>query len=197
MPKTKRNMAMSGERNKNRLIRLLVGVIFLIMAIEIFYLVKQNRLLQRNIEKLGRDQMESIDVGSHAPEFQLPDLDGKTIRISDFDGKNLLLIFFSTECSACLMDIPNWRRLASLQNDNFHILWICQGEPDDIREFAIDYSLPFEIAVDRDGRTKELYECKGVPQKILLNEGGYVDFVEAGAIQRSEMGEMQRRLSRL
>jgi len=36
----------------------------------------------------------ALEVGKKAPDFALPDQDGRTIRLSDFQGKRLLVFFY-------------------------------------------------------------------------------------------------------
>ena len=44
--------------------------------------------------------------GEAAAPFELPDLDGKTVRMQDFKGKVVLLNFWGTTCAPCKLEIP-------------------------------------------------------------------------------------------
>ncbi len=46
------------------------------------------------------------DRPSHAPEFALLDLNGRTHRLADYQGKLLLVNFWATWCTPCLKEIP-------------------------------------------------------------------------------------------
>ena len=188
---------MTNGKNKNVIILVLVSVIFLIMAIEIFFLVRQNRTLRGEIAGLTHPLPESIEIGTSAPQFVLTDLHGNSVSPSDYEGTNLLLIFFSTECPACLMDIPNWKRLAALESDTLHVLGICGAELEETKDFVDSYALDFRIAMDPEKKAREIYRCGTVPQKILIDRGGKVVFVEAGAIRHNETGKMEQHLRNL
>src|ERR1700682_3652025 len=41
-----------------------------------------------------------------APDFQLKSLDGKTVKLSDFRGKPVLLNFWATYCAPCRVEMP-------------------------------------------------------------------------------------------
>ncbi len=50
-------------------------------------------------------------LGKAAPDFGLTDLSGKTVRLSDFKGKVVLLDFWATWCAPCRMEIPEFVQL--------------------------------------------------------------------------------------
>src|ERR1051325_7042689 len=41
---------------------------------------------------------DQIKVGATVPDFSLPDLDGKTVKLSDYKGKTVVLEWFNPEC---------------------------------------------------------------------------------------------------
>jgi len=51
--------------------------------------------------------------GKEAPDFTLRDLDGKVHKLSDYRGKDVMLVFWATWCPPCMMEIPH---LIALRN---------------------------------------------------------------------------------
>ena len=47
-----------------------------------------------------------VEVGHTAPDFSLPDLSGKEVRLSSFRGKPVLLYFWQSTCPDCLRALP-------------------------------------------------------------------------------------------
>ena len=183
---------MSGEKSKNLIIQGLVGIIFLIMAVEMFFLVKQNRTLRAEIKRLSTPHTETIEIGSSAPSFTLKNLSGEVVHLSDFQEMNLILIFFSNECPGCLMDIPNWKRLVALENDTIQVLGITDADREHILNFIDSYVLDFDVLLDPAGELKEMYKCGGIPQKILINSKGKVAGVETGAYPHDKIGKLEK-----
>src|SRR5260370_40644381 len=76
-----------------------------------FQLVRQNGRLLLRLESIenrlparaGKKQQDAggLPVGTLAPDFELPDLAGGRHKLSEFRGKDLLLIFFNPKCGCC------------------------------------------------------------------------------------------------
>ncbi|MHC4912244.1 MAG: peroxiredoxin family protein [Planctomycetota bacterium] len=46
-------------------------------------------------------------IGQTAPDFTLTDISGKKHKLSDYRGKDVLLVFWATWCAPCIMEIPH------------------------------------------------------------------------------------------
>jgi peroxiredoxin len=56
---------------------------------------------------------EALEVGSEAPDFELPDVAGHSVRLSDFRGKVVVLKFWATWCWPCNQSLPETESLAA------------------------------------------------------------------------------------
>jgi hypothetical protein len=81
-----------------------VGIAFSIAAISVAAVcLSQNRSVASDANP--------IEKASPAPGWELQDLDGKTVRLSDFKGKVVILDFWATWCPPCRAEIPGFIEL--------------------------------------------------------------------------------------
>src|SRR5262249_46287346 len=52
-------------------------------------------------------ESQALPVGTIAPGFELPDLSGMLRKLSEFRGKNVLLLFYNPSCGFCTKFAPN------------------------------------------------------------------------------------------
>ena len=81
---------------------------------------KYGRSIKKYLE-LSRD----LQIGDKAPDFQLPDLNGKLVGLKDFEGKYILLDFWGSGCGPCRLENPNLLRYYKTYRDKgFEIISI-------------------------------------------------------------------------
>jgi peroxiredoxin len=111
-----------------------------------------------------------------APDFTLKDLEGKSVRLSDYRDRMVLLIFGTTWCTYCRESIPAFKDLhARYGPKGLVILNINIEEPrEKVAAFARKYALPYPVLLDRQGAVSQAYGVRGVPARILIDESGRV-----------------------
>ena len=118
----------------------------------------------------------AVKQGSEAPDFSLPDLDGKMHRLSDYRGKVVFLNFWATWCEPCKEEMPSMEALHRRLSDKpFVILAVSvDKERKDIEKFLEEYNITFLILHDRSGKIKELYKTTGVPETFIIDQNGII-----------------------
>ena len=105
-----------------------------------------------------------------APDFELPDLDGKPFRLSQFTGKRLLHAFASW--CGCRYDLPGWQSLHSelrAEGHDFTVIAVAlDDDPEDVRPWAQGIDMP--VLVDRDHVVAELFAISNVPCATWIDE---------------------------
>ncbi|RKD94929.1 thioredoxin-dependent thiol peroxidase [Halopiger aswanensis] len=107
-----------------------------------------------------------LDVGDAAPEFELSNQHGETVRRSDFEGQRLVVYFYpraNTEgCTteACGFDDA----LEQFDGLETAVVGISDDPVDDLETFADDYDLSFDLLSDELGEVATLYDSYGEKQ---------------------------------
>ena len=78
-------------------------------------------------------------VGEAAPDFALKTLDGKTVRLSDYAGKPVVVNFWASYCHPCRQEFPMFRQALEQHHNDFVLLGVDYRDiTSDARKFAKD-----------------------------------------------------------
>ena len=94
--------------------------------------------------------MGQLKEGSKAPYFEGTDQDGKTIRLTDFAGKKVILYFYPKDNTpGCTAEACNLRdNYGSLIDQGFAVLGVSPDSEKSHKGFAGKYTLPFPLIAD-------------------------------------------------
>ncbi len=143
---------------------------------------------------VGPIRTEGADarVGSAAPDFVLPDYEGRAVRLSDFRGKVVVLNFWATWCTACEREMPDMQRLAKRYADQLVVLAINRGESTgSARRWSEARNLPdIRFVVDTQERVARAYRLgSGMPQTLFIDQNGIVRVIVPGAQSYAQFEE--------
>ena len=101
-------------------------------------------------------------VGSQAPEFELPDQDGRLHSLEDYRDQWIVLYFYSKdESPACTAEACEFRdEVFAFRALNAQILGVSLDDVESHKQFAENHGLPFPLLADTAGRTADLYGVK-------------------------------------
>jgi len=117
-----------------------------------------------------------------APDFQLTNLDGELVSLSDFKGKVVVVNFWATWCPPCRAEMPSMQRAwQALQDQDVMMLAIhVGGNEDKIWSFVGDYELDFPILIDPDSAVADAWPMKGLPSTFVVDPQGRIAYRAIG-----------------
>ncbi|MBI5855792.1 MAG: TlpA family protein disulfide reductase [Nitrospirae bacterium] len=125
---------------------------------------------------LQSSKYEPLTVGKPAPDFLLPNLDDKTVKLSDYRGKVIFLNFWATWCKPCREEMPSMELMhKSLEKDGLVVLAVSIDRvttKKDIPPFIKSMNLTFPVLVDSWGQTDKRYKLMGVPETYIIDQDG-------------------------
>lgn len=146
---------------------------------------KESNPGEKTAQTSGTQQLkESPEEGFLAPDFSLPDLGGKSVTLSDFRGKVVLLNFWATWCPPCRREIPSLKRLYQLRKDReFEIVAVSvdKTSSSQVASFAANYQMSFPVLVNPRGDVGQRYWTRAIPSSFLVDKKGIIRWKVAGA----------------
>ncbi|UCG79166.1 MAG: TlpA family protein disulfide reductase [Nitrospirota bacterium] len=110
-------------------------------------------------------------IGGKAPDFNLPDMEGNMVSISDFKQKVIFINFWATWCPPCKTEMPDLNELYKIYKDkDFVLIGIStDNSKKDIEKFLKDQNIDFILLHDKDGKIMKAYKVFSLPMSFLID----------------------------
>jgi peroxiredoxin Q/BCP len=150
--------------------------------------------------------MLAIANGSPAPEFELPDHNGKAVTLGQFSGRSVVLFFYpKDDTTGCTIEACRFRDdFEKFTDVGAEVLGISDDSSESHRKFISKYKLPFTLLSDKGGRVRTLYGVKKtfgiIPGRVtfVIDRDGIVKHVfSSQSSPAKHVDEALRRLAEL
>jgi peroxiredoxin len=124
-----------------------------------------------------------------APEFALKDSTGKTVKLSDYRGKVVLLNFWATWCGPCKIEIPWFMDFEQTYKDkNFAVLGISLDEDgwDAVKPFIEQKKINYRVVIGTEQVALLYGEVDSLPTTFMIDREGRVAAVHVGLVNKSD-----------
>ncbi|MBK5286482.1 MAG: thioredoxin-dependent thiol peroxidase [Bacteroidia bacterium] len=113
-------------------------------------------------------RIPKLKPGEKAPDFEVQDQDGKTIRLADFKGKKVVLFFYpKDDTPGCTMQSCNLRdNYSKLKKKGYEVIGVSSDTVRSHKKFETKFKLPFRLAADVDKKVVTAYDVYG--EKMLF-----------------------------
>jgi peroxiredoxin len=125
-------------------------------------------------------------IGGQATDFTLKDHEGRTVQLSDYLGKNVVLIdFWATWCVPCQAALPHMVDLyESRKEKGLVVLAVAMDGPETIAQvptFVRRYRMSFPVLLDEETKVVNIYNPKRTaPLSLLIDREGKIVKVRSG-----------------
>lgn len=127
--------------------------------------------------------------GKAAPEIRLNDLDGRTVSLSQFRGRPVLIDFWATWCQYCRAEMPYMQAVYDQYKDQSSLVLLSvniQESAAQVQEFMKSNGYSFPVLLDTQGTAAGDYNVRGLPSHIFIGKDGIIKDVSSGAFPSKE-----------
>ncbi len=167
----KEQLALRRKQEKIRNVLMAFGAIMVVLAI--FWLIFRSSPVQTVVPP---------QIGVTLRDFTLEDVNGETVRLSDYKGKHVLINTWATWCPPCKAEMPLLNQYYQAHAaEGFVILAINAGDTQaEAAAFASQNDLRFHVLLDPGTQLLNQMAIHSFPTSILIGRDGVVKAIHIG-----------------
>jgi len=133
-----------------------------------------------------------LPIGTAAPDFTLPDQSGQPVHLADFQGHNVVLVFYpGDDTTVCRRQLCEFRdSWEAARERKVQVFGVSPQNAASHEKFQTRYLLPFPLLVDQGKRVASLYHADGpiVRRTVyLIGPDGVIRYTRRGKPPASEV----------
>lgn len=201
------------EKNKKYVTGFYVLLIFVLhMAVLAWFLVKKDKSVSnqtvtavhndgRQVDSTGEPASLKTIVrhartwapmlhgwyGKKAPELVFNDLNGNVHKLSEYSGKDILLLFWGTWCPPCISEIPGLMELRRTQStDELAMIAVSTEDPQKVKSFAQQRKINYDVATAQNQMNSPYELITSLPSAFYIDKQGNFKLITEGAVSMAE-----------
>jgi peroxiredoxin len=128
-----------------------------------------------------------LKVGTPAPDFTLTTLSGKSVTLSDYRGKPVMLNFWATSCEPCRRQIPYLLEASDkMAKEGLEFFTVSREKEATLRKFMQQEGYVFVVALDSDRAVWESYHISNTPHTFFIDSDGIIRSTRIGALETTQ-----------
>ena len=132
----------------------------------------------------GPEERLSLWLGEKVPDFTVTDIAGKSHTLSNYRGRNVMVVFWATWCGPCIMEVPHLKELReSVSEDELAILAISNESPRLVKNFAAKWEINYTVfAANVRAIPRPFSMIDSIPSSFFIDKEGKIKLITTGVI---------------
>ena len=128
----------------------------------------------------------------YAPDFNMQDINGNAVKLSDFAGKPVIINFWATWCNPCKSEMPSFAKAHKDYGEeiNFLMVNLTDGNmdtPEKVKQFIEETGYEFPVYLDIKYEGAYSYGVSSVPLTVFIRSDGIVHDGYIGAMSENAL----------
>jgi len=154
-------------------------------------------------------QTARLAPGDKAPAFSLPDADGKTVKLSDYKGRKVIVYFYpAASTPGCTKQACDFRdNLSELNDAGLDVIGISPDKPEKLAKFRDKEKLTFPLLSDPDRKVLTAWGAYGektmygktvqgvIRSTFVVDEDGKIEVAQYNVKATGHVAKLRRDLS--
>ncbi len=134
-------------------------------------------------------EVKSLQARDLAPDFALKDADGRTVHLSEYKGKVVVLDFWATWCGPCKVEVPWFAEFERKNKDRgFAVLGVDMDEDgwEAVKPFLKELNVNYRIVMGDDKTAEQYGGIEALPTTYLIDRNGRIASEHVGLTSKKE-----------
>ena len=165
------------------------AIVFVMLAVVIMAMLAAGKYLD-GTRKHGPIKLVGDVHNMPAPDFELPTLDGRKVKLSDFRGQAVLLNFWATWCPPCKIEMPWFVDMQKQYGkDGLVVLGVAMDDTESakIAEFAHEMGVNYPVLLGTDQVSDDYGDVRSLPTTFYIDRNGTIVAKSIGLLGRQEI----------
>ena len=145
------------------------------VSVIVFLIALMTVAIVQAMEKEGTaDNLPGLGVGKKAPDFELLNLKGEKVKLSDYRGKKIMLNFWATWCPPCKEEMPEMEKFYQKTNGDVVIIAVNIDPQYNVQKFVTEMGITFPVLLDEKDKVNSLYRVLTIPTTFFIDQQGII-----------------------
>ncbi len=180
---------------KSQIWSIILMILVLVMGLEIFLLVKENRKLSDALNR-PRGPFKILNPDEKVPSLVGITLNGDQIKLEYPSSQATILFWFSSACPSCEHNLKFWKEIYQKHSQKkLRFFGVTNSGEQKTEEFIKRFQLEFPVLMVSDFSLLDQYKVEVIPQTMLIDPLGVVEKVWPGPLSEDYQKEIEEMIA--